>query len=958
VKLYNSRIRLLSSSAILSAALLSVHGGQASAQAAPSAPAADSTTVGEVVVTGSLIHRTSVETPSPVTVLTAETLKNSGITTVADALRTVSADNSGTIPTAFSNGFAAGSSGIALRGLTVNSTLVLIDGLRTANYPLPDDGVRGFVDLNTIPFSAVQQVEVLKDGASSIYGADAIGGVVNILMKKTYQGVEGDVELGGTQHGGGDNQRVTLTVGHGDLETDHYNVYIDAEYQNDDRILVTQRGFPYNTADLSSIGGLDNQGGQPLLNNGSIYGTVAPATLTGGSVLDGVATGPTQLLRACGAKGTPASFPASATSFGGVYCAQNFLSYTDAQPQETRYGVLGRFTAQLNPNTQAWFMASYYDNRTVEDEAPSQIQNSTPINTDTIALPATLTGGGLNPNDPFAASGQAALINYAFGDIPSKIYLDNRAYRAVAGVKGSEAGWDYQVSVDLNRDSLRTEGTGFIYEPQLIADVESGAYNFVNPSANTAAVRSALAPNLYKTSTSDLDSFDISATRPLFDLPGGPLALAVGGQFRYEAVNNPNINTNDEVAAGDGTIQPAFTFGHRTVGGVFAELEAPVLKQVLINVSGRYDHYSDVGGSFSPKVGIKYTPFRQLALRATYSQGFRAPSFSESGDSGVIGYTPYTPASALDPTVAAQEAFIKAHSPGGVADAYIANPYNLNGSTEGNSHIRPETSTSFTLGLIVEPVRAFSISVDYYNINKHDVIGGPNQGQILADYYAGTPLPPGVSVIADAPDPQAPTALARPIVINETYVNTNSEFTDGIDIDARAKFDLPAGVKWLSEINFTDIFSFTYDNDGTTLQFVGTQAPYALSSGAGTPKYRANWANTFSYGPLSVTGTLYYISAIKETGVDVTGTPPSCLYPLPTSCSVSEFWDFDLTGRYKINDKVELYAYVANVFDAKPPLDPADYAAGADGSGLNYNPTYAQAGMVGRAFKIGIHMKY
>ena len=617
MKLYNSRIRLLSSSAILSAALLSVHGGQASAQAAPSAPAADSTTVGEVVVTGSLIHRTSVETPSPVTVLTAETLKNSGITTVADALRTVSADNSGTIPTAFSNGFAAGSSGIALRGLTVNSTLVLIDGLRTANYPLPDDGVRGFVDLNTIPFSAVQQVEVLKDGASSIYGADAIGGVVNILMKKTYQGVEGDVELGGTQHGGGDNQRVTLTVGHGDLETDHYNVYIDAEYQNDDRILVTQRGFPYNTADLSSIGGLDNQGGQPLLNNGSIYGTVAPATLTGGSVLDGVATGPTQLLRACGAKGTPASFPASATSFGGVYCAQNFLSYTDAQPQETRYGVLGRFTAQLNPNTQAWFMASYYDNRTVEDEAPSQIQNSTPINTDTIALPATLTGGGLNPNDPFAASGQAALINYAFGDIPSKIYLDNRAYRAVAGVKGSEAGWDYQVSVDLNRDSLRTEGTGFIYEPQLIADVESGAYNFVNPSANTAAVRSALAPNLYKTSTSDLDSFDISATRPLFDLPGGPLALAVGGQFRYEAVNNPNINTNDEVAAGDGTIQPAFTFGHRTVGGVFAELEAPVLKQVLINVSGRYDHYSDVGGSFSPKVGIKYTPFRQLALRAT-----------------------------------------------------------------------------------------------------------------------------------------------------------------------------------------------------------------------------------------------------------------------------------------------------------------------------------------------------
>ena len=953
MKLYNSRVRLLSSSAIVSAALLSVHGGQASAQTAPPAPAAEGTTVGEVVVTGSLIHRTGVETPSPVTVLTAETLKNSGITTVADALRTVSADNSGTIPTAFSNGFAAGSSGIALRGLTVNSTLVLIDGLRTANYPLPDDGVRGFVDLNTIPFSAVQQVEVLKDGASSIYGADAIGGVVNILMKKSFQGVEGDVELGGTQHGGGDNQRVTLTVGHGDLETDHYNFYIDAEYQNDDRILVSQRGFPYNTPDLSSIGGLDNIGGQPGLDNGSIYGSVAPGTLTGGNVLNGVATGPTQLLRACGAKGVQ-----STDSSDDVYCAQNFLNYTDVQPAETRYGFLGRFTAQLNANTQAWVMASYYDNRTVEDEAPSQIQNSTPINTDTIALPATLTGGGLNPNDPFAAMGEAALINYAFGDIPSKIYLDNHAYRGVIGLKGSEAGWDYQVSLDLNRDSLRTEGTGFIYEPQLIADVEDGAYNFVNPSANTAAVRAALAPNLYKTSTSDLDSFDVSATRPLLDLLGGPLALAVGGQFRYEAVNNPNINTNDEVAAGDGTIQPAYTFGHRTVGGVFAELEAPVLKQLLINVSGRYDHYSDVGGAFSPKVGIKYTPIRQIALRATYSEGFRAPSFSESGDSGVIGYTPYTPYSALDTTVPAQAAFIAAHSPGGVPDAYITNPYNLNGSTEGNSHIKPEKSNSFTLGFIVEPVRGFSVSLDYYNIHKSDVIGGPNQGAILAAYYAGQALPQGVSVVADTPDPQAPNALARPIVINETYVNTNSEFTDGIDVDARARFDLPMGVKWISDINFTDIFSFTYDNDGTTYQYVGTQAPYALSSGAGTPQYRANWSNSFTYGPLNITGTLYYVSGIKETGVDVTGSTSACLYPLPTNCQVADFWDFDLTGRYKINDKVELYAYVANVFDAKPPLDPADYAAGADGSGLNYNPTYAQAGMVGRAFKIGIHMKY
>jgi iron complex outermembrane receptor protein len=949
-----TRAGLLSSSILTGLALASAWAGAAAAQSAGGQPPAAAPSVSEVVVTGSLIRRTGVETPSPVTVLTADSLAKSGITTIADALRTISADSSGTIPTAFSNGFAAGSSAIALRGLTVNSTLTLIDGLRTANYPLPDDGVRGFVDLNTIPFSAVERVEVLKDGASSIYGADAIGGVVNVIMKKTYEGEEGDWEVGGTQHGGGFNQRFTATVGHGDLDTDHYNVYLDAEYQHDDRILDAERGFPFNTQNLTSIGGQNQIGGQPGFNNGSIYGTVAPATLAGGNVLDATTIGVFQPLRSCGASTTK-----STDGAGDVYCAQNFLRYTDIQPVETRSGVLGRFTAQLNPHTQVFFTASLYENRTVTDEAPSQIQNSTPINTNLIALPARLSNGQLNPNDPFAALGEAAAINYAFGDIPSQIRLDNHLYRAVLGINGDAWGWDYQASLNANRGVLNTEGTGFIYEPQLISDVQTGAYSFINPSSNSAAVRAALAPNLYKTSTSDLDSIDFSATRKLWELPGGPLSFGFGGQFRYEAVHNPNINTNDEVAAGDGTIQPAFTFGHRTVGGIFAEAEAPIFKPLVINISGRYDHYSDVGGNFSPKVGVKFTPIRQIALRGTYSEGFRAPSFSESGDSGVIGYTPYTVLGN------APQSYINAHSPGGVPDAYVTNAYNLNGSTIGNPLIKPETSRSYTLGAVFEPDRHFNISVDYYHISKKNVIGGPNQGAILADYYAGKPLPQGVSVIADAPDPLAPNALARPIVIDETYVNTNSESTDGLDIDLRSKFDLPYGVVWTSDLNFTDIFSFTYDNNGQVEQYVGSQAPYALSSGAGTPKYRANWVNSFTYGRLNVTGTLYYISPIKETGVDVTGSSSACLYstpsgaPFPADCTVGAFWDLDLTGRYKVNEHFEVYAYVANLLDAKAPLDPADYAAGAvPVPGMNYNPTYAQAGAVGRAFKIGFHVKY
>jgi iron complex outermembrane receptor protein len=947
VKLFPSRARLLATSTLAGIAATALTGPAAWAQSAPAAGAAPASpsTVDEVVVTGSLIRRTGTETPSPVTVLTADSMNKAGITTISDAIRSISADNSGTIPSAFSDGFAAGSTGVALRGLTVNSTLVLIDGLRTSNYPLPDDGVRGFVDLSTIPFSAVQQVEVLKDGASSIYGADAVAGVVNIIMKKTFQGIEGDAEFGDTQHGGGLSQRYTVTLGHGDLDTDHYNAYLNVEYQGDERIRVDQRGFPYNTNDLSSIGGNDFIGGQPGLNNGSIYGSVAPAALVNGTYLP---IGPTQPLRACGAPTVQ-----SVDTSGNIYCAQNFLNYTDVQPRETRFGVLGRFTAQLDPNTQAWFMASYYQNRTTVDEAPAQFQNSTPINTEDLVLPAVLSNGQLNPNDPFAALGEPALLNYAFGDIPSQIQLTNHVIRAVAGLKSSFDGWDYQVTLDANRSSLTTVGTGFIYEPQLLSDVATGAYSFIDPGSNSAAVRAALAPTLRKTSTYDLDALDVSATRKLWTLPGGPMSLAIGGQFRYEAVNNPDINTNNEVAAGDGTIQPAYAFGHRTIGGVFAELEAPVIKPLVINISGRYDNYSDVGGNFSPKVGVKYTPIKQVAFRATYSEGFRAPSFAENGaNSGVIGYI-----SASTVSEGAPQSFLNAHG----NDLYATANYELNGATVGNPDIKPETSKSYTLGVVIEPNSMFNVSIDYYHISKNNVIGSPSQTGILADYYSGKPLPAGVSIIPDAPDPLYPNAQPRPLVINTPYVNTNSEETDGLDVDFRAKVPLPYGVKWVSEINFSDIFSFNYDQDGTVLSYVGTQAPYVLSSGAGTPKYRANWSNSFTYGRLNVTGTLYYVSSIKETGIDAV---PGCLYSGPTGaafpagCNIGETWDFDLTGRYQINSKIEFYAVISDLFDAKPPLDPADYSGGANGNGLNYNPTYAQMLAIGRAFKVGFHVKY
>jgi iron complex outermembrane receptor protein len=899
--------------------------------------------LGTIVVTGSAIPRVDTETPSPVTIISAVEIKRSGLTTVADVVRSISADNSGTIPTAFTAGFAAGSSGVALRGLTVNSTLVLIDGLRQASYALADDGQRSFVDLNTIPLEAVDRIEVLKDGASSIYGADAIAGVVNIILKHDYQGESASVEIGDSQRGGGFMKRVTGSLGGGNLETDHYNAYVSFEYEGDNRIAVGQRGFPFNTGDLSSIGGNNAIGGQPGANSGSIYGSVAPGTLApGANPITGVAPtgGPIQPLRPCGSGSNQVIDPNNNLGAGaGTYCTQNFALYGDDQPLQQRVGLYGRFTVKLNDYTEAYLDASYYQNEVTVDGVPPQIQTGTPNNTNNIALPPTLPNGALNPNNPFAAQGQYALINYAFGDIVGSSDLKNHVIRVVSGIKGTLGEWNYDADFNLNHTWLNSANLGFLDYTQLISDINSGAYNFIDPSQNSAAVRAALAPALTKTSTTDMDSLDLKANRSLADLAGGSLGLALGAQLRHEAQDDPDLNPS-LAAQGLGI---AHTIGSRNIGAVFGELDAPLLQSLDVDVSARYDHYSDFGSAFDPKIGLKWKPIDEVALRGTYSQGFRAPAFAENGSSAAEGFT----------TETLPQSFIDAHN----GNAYTL-PYGIGFLTQGNPNIKPEKSKSLTLGGIFQPTQSLSATVDYYAIKKTNVItAGPLSGEALTDYLSGQPVPAGYTIIPDLPDPAFPNALPRPLVVTSTYINANALRTDGVDLDLRGKFDLSLNSQFISDLTVTKIFSWKLINpDGTSNQFVGTQGPYGLSSGAGTPRYRANWANTVIWGPTEATATIYYTSGLYMSAPDQTNDN-SCFSTagsgnFPANCRSPSFTEIDLTGIWHCNDHIDFSAGVLNLFDRKPPFDPIDYAA------INYNPTYAQAGIVGRFFKVGVHVRF
>lgn len=890
-----------------------------------------------------MLRRTDTETPSPVTVITAVDIQNSGLTTIADVIRAISADNSGTLPTAFGIGFAAGASGVALRGLTVNSTLVLIDGRRATAYPLADDGQRSFVDLNTIPLDAVESVEVLKDGASALYGADAIAGVVNIKLKQHIQGISGSVELGNSAHGGGFEKRATLSLGAGDLKSDHYNAFINLEYEKDNRIAVGQRGFPFNTVDLSSIGGINLQGGQPSQNSGSTFGSVTPGRLTTpGNLLSGVPLQdlsgnnlPAQVLRPCGTGTT------QVTDGQGTYCSQNRTLYDVNQPAQERAAVYSRITVQLNDTTQAYLSAGYFQNAVEVPSPPNYIQNSTPTNTNNIALPPTLPTGALNPNDPFANAACAAtsscpyaLINYAFGDEPVLAKYKNHVARLIGGVTGTMAGWDYDTAAVINHAWLDVSQSGFVSFKQLMSDVVNGTYSFVNPASNSAATLAALSPTTNKTSTTDMDSIDFKVSRSLMALSGGSLGLALGAEVRYEAQNDPALNPNADLEG----LGLARTVGTRSVYAGYVELDAPVFSSLEIDVAGRYDHYSDFGGKAVPKVGLKWRPIKQVMLRGTFSKGFRAPAFAENGSSEAEGFI----------TAAPPASMVAAHG-GGTGDGYVQ-PYTYGLLTTANPQIKPETSTNYTYGLVLDPLPNFNVSVDYYHIKKDGVIAQANANTALNAYYAGQPIPAGYIVTPDLPDPAFPNALPRVAVVASPYVNANSLKTDGVDVDLRVKFDLGVAGSLASELDMTRILKFVYSPLGQPDQnYVGTQGPFILSSGAGTPRDRASWTNTWSMGPATVTGIVRYVSGFSEQAEDI--APGFCLYNM-AYCHVASFTVVDLTAGFKLAEHLQVWAVVENLLDRKAPIDPADYA------GINYNPTYHQEGIIGRFYRVGLRVTF
>ena len=971
-----SKLRLLAAAAPLGLLALAT---PAQAQETPASPApapaddqaADNSP--DIVVTGTLFRRADNETPSPVTTITADSIEKRGLTTVSDVVNSLAAGNGGAVPQNFTGAFASGATAVSLRGLSTNSTLTLFDGLRPAYYPLADDGQRSIVDLNTIPSAIVERIEVVRDGASSTYGADAIAGVVNVITKKEIKGLDARVEAGISERGDSDSQRIQLTGGFGSLAEQGYNFYIIGEYQRLGSVYNRDREFPYNTNNLSSLvgrnaagvvgGGYTGRNGNfgftppsATSTSGATVAVVRPATPTANSsgIPFGTAVpgGLFQVLGNCAQDNTILH-----TTSAGSYCEQDLINrYGVIQPRQTRFGGTARFTVNVGSKAQAYLTANFYQSKVFIDGTPQSIRsNGNPVETRGISLPVFLSNGQLNPQNPFAAAGQAALIYYRFGDIPSNLTNLSRTYRIAAGIDGkfgADDSWGYSVGATYSRTDLEQTRRGFLNIAGLTKAINDGTYNFVNPSLNTQAVRNQISPVLQTRANSELWQVQATLTKELFQLPGGPLQVGVGAQERYEAQYDPNpVPLRDFI-----TVNPFSAVGNRYVSAAFFELNAPILKQLEVNASGRYDHYSIGFSHFSPKVGVKFQPIKELAIRGTYSEGFRAPSIPELSGA-VIGFVQYTPSAAVQALYG--------------NNSYISTTYGLGQNSTGNPNVKPETSRSFTGGVVFQPKSWLSMTVDYYNIRKKNlIIGGSGGPGAIADAYLLTgAIPAGVTITPNPVDPAHPGLRPTPLSVNFLYSNGNVLQTSGIDAQIQATFKLSDDVKFTSILEGTEILDYTVD-DGSgngPQQYVGTLASYVTTSASGTPRWRANWQNTLDVGAFSLTGTAYFTSGYKGYAADNLGigcdktSETSALYTNggvttttggPLQCTVKHFFDFDVSASVKINQNFKFYVNVVNAFDNKAPFDPNTYG------GNNYNPAWSSAGVIGRLFRAGATVKF
>ena len=843
-------------SSLLTAAVLTALSVPAVA-AAQSTAATDARTLNTVTVTGSNIRRAEAEGSNPVQVIDAEELATSGKVTVADVLRSISANTGNATNETSNSGWASGSAGIGLRGLSQKNTLVLLNGRRLANYGFPAGGLSDtFVNLNALPLVAVERIEVLKDGASAVYGSDAVAGVVNIITRQNFQGLEVGGSYGTSDEGGLDTRRARVVGGIGDLDTDGYNLLLSVEAYDRDRLDQNQRDLTasgiYSDLPGGRWNGWSAKGARFLVD-----GTSVPFLDADGNCPDGMT-----LTASAPIDGLP-----------GNTCAINLAPYTTLMPATERYQAYVNGTVRLTDNVDLFGEA------VVSKIRGASIFGSSPyftleggrfaLNAQTgLAEPVSNVLPADNPYNPY---GVATPIEYTFFDLGQSLKTNRSdSFRILGGARGRGERFDWEFTGFFAKSNEHeTVAAGFANRWPLAQALADGSLNLHEPGATSPAVLDAIRLSTVREAESSLHGFDFKINGNLFDLPAGPVGFAAGIEARHESLLSRNpwqidagLQVRPAIAAVD---------GERDVAAVYAEFNVPIVQGLELQLAGRGDDYSDFGSAFSPKVGLRWQALDTLLVRASASRGFRAPSLSENSASTNISY-------------------------GSVVDPYDPDIAGSRQSptffTVGNTELDPERTKSWNVGFVVSPSADTSLSLDWYRIELDNLIGTNNSTTIVQRNDPG-------DVIRDA--------RGKLVAVYNRYQNLSSLETSGLDAEFNQTFRTGAGDFSIASV-YTHVLHYSRPQvvGGPLVDYAGSNL------GPSLPRNKLTTRLGWSISDFE-TALTWYRTGGYDQKASVAATA--------VQSRVDAYDQLDLYAGWAGIEGLTLYAKVDNLLDEEPPHD-------------------------------------
>ena len=832
-------------------------------------PAHAQQTLERIEVTGSSIKR-MVDTDSalPISVISAADLRATGVNSAEGALAKIAASQS---MTGSSQTIGSGTGGAAyanLRGLGSNKTLVLLNGRRVAAFAFSSASV----DLNSIPFAAIDRVEVLRDGASAIYGTDAIGGVINFITKRDYRGVDASVNYSKPKEEGGVKKGVAVSGGFGNLEADGFNVWASIDKQTNERVRAVDRDF-------ARTGVIPDKG---LLKTS---GTSFPANFSQGSL-----------------SGNP-SLPNCAPPFSlflsdisSKTCRFDYTAFIDIIPDtETKTGLL-KASAKVGGNYLSLeHMAT--DNSNIARVA------SDPV-----------TGLSMPANSPFFPKTYAGIdltkpITVGWRMIPAGARTNQastKANRTVISLDGTYANWDYRAGF-FNAESKGAQDIqdGYVNKALIQKGVTDGKLNPFGEAdaAGLALIEAAKMRGVYSNAKGSSQGLDFNASTQLWDMAGGPVGVSVGAEFRKDKYRNDTVDSIVENVPSLG-VAPYHVSGDRKISALSTEWLFPVSKDVELTFAGRFDKYSDFGSTFNPKAAIRWTPVKNVNLRASYNTGFRAPSLDEVYGPQAVSFTgdPY------DDPVLCKGGVVQ---PGGVESRDCGQQGQI--QSGGNTELKPEKSKTFSLGLAFEPVKGLTASIDYWNIKITNSISAVSEQAIFGDpakyasrYKRCKDLSSEMQATLDrcnTPEWKNSNALGYVVALNDNLGDVN---TDGFDFAAGYAFNNAMGRFQLGwEATYVRSYEYQRDKGDPFIQNVGK---YTDSS----PVLRWQHAVTMNWrlGDFSTNFGLSH----KSGYVDQNAVEDKYLN------NVKAYTLADLSVTWSGIKHTKFTVGVKNLFDTKPPF--------------------------------------